>query len=177
MSNFVVLRFTKRLQRLVRRRRAAAGWTTSSPALTVAPRASLLGYHLGVEAHALAPELSAWEVAAYRTMFERATFDSGGRLRRDELSASRVKVPPMAAPELSFCAFSGRSWWLRAAQHSQVGHRPVGSQPRPPLLERAVSKVADFAAFDHVGRPSSRTLACARGCGVPTAAPSLRSSS
>ena len=45
----------------------------------------MLGHRMGIEPSPLAPELSAWEVAAYRTMFERATYESGGRLRRADL--------------------------------------------------------------------------------------------
>ena len=55
----------------------------------------------------------------------------------------------MAAPQLGSCASSGRAWWPRAARHSQGGPRPLGSQPRPQLLERAASKAADFTAFDY----------------------------
>ena len=35
--------------------------------------------------------------------------------------------------------------------HSRGGPRLMGSQPRPQLLERAASKVANFTAFDFVG--------------------------
>ena len=50
---------------------------------------------------------------------------------------------------LARCASSARAWRLWAARHSQSEARPLGSQPRPQLLERAASKVADFTAFDH----------------------------
>ena len=90
VDNFVVLRFTRKLQMLVRRRKGTLGKHNSTPALNAADEkifnpATMLGHHMGIAPSPIAPELSAWEVAAYRTMFERATFDSGGRLRRDDL--------------------------------------------------------------------------------------------
>ena len=59
-----------------------------------------------------------------------------------------VKVLPLAVPQLAPCAPSGRAWRLWAAQHSRAGPRPLGPQPRPQLLERAVDKVAHFTAFE-----------------------------
>ena len=44
-----------------------------------------MGQMMNIKPHPLAPELWAWEVAAYQTMFERATQETGGRLRRDDL--------------------------------------------------------------------------------------------
>ena len=56
-------------------------------------------------------------------------------------------------PQRGSCsnASSGRAWPARAARHSQGGARPVGPQPRPPLLERAASNVAHFTALDRSG--------------------------
>ena len=51
-------------------------------------------------------------------------------------------MPPLAVPQLGSCASSGRSWWPRAARHSQGGPRPPGPQPQPRVLELAASKVA-----------------------------------
>ena len=67
-------------------------------------------------------------------------------------SAPAPPQGPMAAPQLASCASSqgapgGRP---RAARHSQGGPRPLGSQPRPQVLELAASKVAPFTAFDHL---------------------------
>ena len=56
----------------------------------------------------------------------------------------------LAAPELAFCAFSGRAWWLWAARHSQSEAQPLGAPPPPRGLKRAASEVADATAFDHV---------------------------
>ena len=57
----------------------------------------------------------------------------------------------LAAPELAFCAFSGRAWWLWAARHSQSEAQPLGAPPPPRGFERAASNVAGFTAFDHLG--------------------------
>jgi len=62
----------------------------------------------------------------------------------DNLPASTVQAPPLAVPELSSCASSGRAWRLWAASGSQ-GKRPrhwalrhrlgCSSQPPPkPLI-------------------------------------------
>ena len=50
-------------------------------------------------------------------------------------------------------ASSGRPWRLLAARHSQGEAGPLGAQLLPRVLELAASKVADFTAFDHSGRP------------------------
>ena len=62
------------------------------------------------------------------------------------MHCAMLKLPPSAVPEIGSCAssLSGRAWRLRAARHSQGGPRPLGSRPRPQLLERAASKVAPF---------------------------------
>ena len=103
------------------------------------------------------------ELEEWRRMAEAPAEEPG------ELPSSIVEVllPPLAAPparplrllrapwqrpQLAPCASSGRVWWPRAARHSQGGPRPLGSQPPPQLLERAASKVADSAAFDHAGK-------------------------
>ena len=62
-----------------------------------------------------------------------------------------VRVPPFAVSQLGSRTSSGRVWRPHAPRHSRGGPRPLGSQPRPQLLERAASKVADFTAFDRVG--------------------------
>ena len=62
-----------------------------------------------------------------------------------------VKVPPIAVLQPGSCASSGRTWRLWAARHSQGEPRPLGSQPRPQLLELATSKVAHFTACVHAG--------------------------
>ena len=49
---------------------------------------------------------------------------------------------PLAAPQLGFCASSGRAWRLWAARHSQEEASPLGAQPLPQVLERAASKAA-----------------------------------
>ena len=36
----------------------------------------------------------------------------------------------LAAPELAFCAFSGRAWWLWAARHSQSEAQPLAPRHR-----------------------------------------------
>ena len=59
---------------------------------------------------------------------------------------SMVKVAPLAVPQLGSCTSSGRAWRLCAARHSQGEARPVGSQPRPQLLERAAFEVACLTA-------------------------------
>ena len=46
-----------------------------------------------------------------------------------EFARQHGRTPPLAVPELSSCASSGRSWRLWAAQHSQgerLGHRASG---------------------------------------------------
>ena len=60
-----------------------------------------------------------------------------------------VKVPSLAAPQLAPCAScSGRALRPRAARHSKGEAQPLRPQPRPQVLERAASKVADFTAFE-----------------------------
>ena len=61
------------------------------------------------------------------------------------------KVQSQCPPQLGSCTLSGRARRPRAARHSQGGPWPLGSQPRPQVLERADSKVAHFTAFDRVG--------------------------
>ena len=56
-------------------------------------------------------------------------------------------ITSLAAPQLGSCTFSGRAWRLWAARHSQSGSQLLGAQPRPQVLERAASKVADSTAF------------------------------
>ena len=51
---------------------------------------------------------------------------------------------PLAVPQLTSCASSGRLW---AARHSQEEAQPLGSQPPPRVLEPAASK----SAVDHSG--------------------------
>merc|ERR1712129_434674 len=60
-------------------------------------------------------------------------------------STAKVVAPPLAVRQLGSCSnfSSRRACWPRAARHSQGGPRPLGPQPRPQLLERAASKVAD----------------------------------
>ena len=63
-----------------------------------------------------------------------------------------VKVPPLAVPQLGSCASSGRAWRLWAARHSHEEAQPLGAQPLPRMLELTASELADFSAFDHVGK-------------------------
>ena len=116
MDNFVALRFARKLQAAIRRRKGTLG-EHATPALNAAKAkvfntTSMLGHRMGIEpsplapelsawevlrvrvrvrvslrvrVSPLAPELSAWEVAAYRTMFERATYESGERLTRTNI--------------------------------------------------------------------------------------------
>ena len=65
-------------------------------------------------------------------------------------SMLKALLPLFALPQPGSCsnASSGHAWWPRAARHSRGGPRPVGSPPRPPLLERAASKVARFTGLD-----------------------------
>ena len=89
MDNFVALRFARKLQAAIRRRKGTLG-EHATPALNAAKAkvfntTSMLGHRMGIEPSPLAPELSAWEVAAYRTMFERATYESGERLTRTNI--------------------------------------------------------------------------------------------
>ena len=65
-----------------------------------------------------------------------------------------VKVAPWQRPSSAPAPNQGAPGGPLAARHSQGGPRPLGSQPRPQLLERAASKVADFTAFDHLGTVS-----------------------
>ena len=72
----------------------------------------------------------------------------------DDACHSAVKVPlPLAvgATQRAPCASSARAWWLLAVWHSQSEARPLGASPRPQLLKRAASKVADFTAFERAG--------------------------
>eukprot|EP00964_Phaeocystis_antarctica_P097732 scaffold63814_cov63-Phaeocystis_antarctica.AAC.2 len=71
---------------------------------------------------------------------------------------------PFVVPQLGSCASSGRAWRLWAARHSQEEAGPLGAQPLPRVLERAVTKAADVTAFDRSGADrhevgGSRTLA------------------
>ena len=77
-------------------------------------------------------------------------------------------MPSLAAPRLGSCTPSGRARRPRAARHSQGGPQPLGSQPRPQLLELAASKDAHFTAFDHSGGALSSTVQAMRhgGCGM-----------
>ena len=89
VDNFVALRFARKLQAAIRRRKGTLG-EHATPALNAAKAkafntTSMLGHRMGIEPSPLAPELSAWEVAAYRTMFERATYESGERLTRTNI--------------------------------------------------------------------------------------------
>ena len=63
--------------------------------------------------------------------------------RNDRIAAVRQhdqrESVPLAVAQLGSC---GRSWWPRAARHSQGGPRPLGPQPWPRVLELAASKVA-----------------------------------
>ena len=63
----------------------------------------------------------------------------GARLWRDMYSDPHVvrqhgQSGPLAAPQLGPCASSGRTWRLRAAQHSQEEAVPLGAQPLPRVL-------------------------------------------
>ena len=86
----------------------------------------------------------------------RATLRQGkihvGKTHRGQVLSVDAPATCSKVPQLGPCTSSGRAWWLRAARHSSQG----GQRPRPPAakslargLERAASKVADFAAFDH----------------------------
>ena len=55
------------------------------------------------------------------------------------LHANMVKVSALAAPELVSCGSSVCAWRLWAARHSQSKAQPLGSQPRPQVLELAAS--------------------------------------
>ena len=61
-------------------------------------------------------------------------------------------------PELGACTSPGRAWRSRAARHSRSAPRPLGSQPRPQLLERAASQSRAFhrAPFERSGTASAR---------------------
>ena len=77
---------------------------------------------------------------------------------------------PLAAPQLAYCACSGRAWQLWAAWHSQGEGRPPDAAPLPRMLERPASRVADFTAFDHAG--GGRAARCG-GRGAGSKEPSL----
>ena len=62
---------------------------------------------------------------------------SGGR----RMACQHGPAHPSAAPQLGSCASSGCAWRLWAARHSYAEARPLGSQPRPRVLEPAASKV------------------------------------
>ena len=55
-------------------------------------------------------------------------------------------IASAAVPRLASCASSARARRLWAARHSWSEAQPVGSQPRPQLLELAASKVANFTS-------------------------------
>ena len=74
---------------------------------------------------------------------------------RHAVSQHGHSLTPLAGPQLGSCAFSGRTWWLSAARHSQVEVRPPGAQSLPRVIELAASEVADSWAFDHSGLPPS----------------------
>ena len=76
----------------------------------------------------------------------------GCSLKHFAAKSSMAKVPTLAAPELDSCTSSERAWRLCAARHSQGEDQPLGAPPRPQLLERAASKVADLTAFDRAGQ-------------------------
>ena len=87
----------------------------------------------------------------------------GCSLKHFAAKSSMAKVPTLAAPELDSCTSSERAWRLCAARHSQGEAQPLGAPPRPQLLERAASKVADLTAFDQPGASAS-TCTCSTSC-------------
>ena len=66
---------------------------------------------------------------------------------------------PLAVPQLSSCASSGRAWRLRAARHSREEAGPLGAKPLPRVFERAASKAANVTACEHPGMSTIRTRA------------------
>ena len=58
---------------------------------------------------------------------------------------------PLTVPQLRSCSSSGFAWRLWAARQSQGEAQALGAQPPPLVLERAISKVAYFTAFDPPG--------------------------
>ena len=82
------------------------------------------------------------------------------------------KCPPGQCPKLGSCASSGRALRLRAARHSQEEAGPLGTHPRPRVLEPAAFKAAKCAAFDDSGECERNPLAvmkeCPKTCGVCT---------
>ena len=91
-------------------------------------------------------------------------------------AAARSHAPPAsAAPELGGCACACAS--SQGARMAALGGSallegeagPFGALPLPRVLERAASKVADSAAFDHPGTSSSAASGRAiRSCGWAT---------
>ena len=58
---------------------------------------------------------------------------------------------PLAEPQLSPRASSGRAWSLWLTRPPQGGRRPLGAQPPPQVLELAASKVAHLTTLDPSG--------------------------
>ena len=85
-----------------------------------------------------------------------------------ESMAAWSKCSLGAPPQLGSCASSGRI--CRLAQ-GEAG--PPGAQPLLRVLEPAVSKVASFTAFDHLGMGSSKFVCveCAKAAQPVTVPP------
>ena len=122
---FVVQRCARILQRKARKRLGEAAGVKRRPSQEDDRSRAQMGQMMNIKPHPLAPELSAWEVAAYQTMFERSTQETGGRLRRDDLGTfldyigvrrrlRGVHRAPFAASEFSVsCSTRSRSWPTR----------------------------------------------------------------
>lgn len=110
------------LHEVVCRPKSLDEWAISSKLERL--QAHLMGY---------VPQIFAWALVVGQFL------EAGGSSTTDSKGerSSTVKVAPLAVPQLGSCASSGRAWWPRAARHSQGGPWPLGSWPRPQVVERA----------------------------------------